>query len=484
MECPSVGFKPHISRFLILAALALPLAVGRASGTVEEPRNSQEQAENTLVRLNITTESRGASESIEINGKRISNYRPTIIQVFPSTGVVLDEKGHVLTFLGYSWVDMGSNNPRVEILTSEGQRYKGKLIGIDQKLGVAVVASQEGKLKKTPICLKCEIRDGATVVTPVVEGSGFAQFEEARIVSVASLSDAEQRDGWMLTVNRPLPGVGEPILNTDHQVLGFVAGQRPSSDDPMGARSIVYPMSRLLSLAEKIIHVGGDILTGWLGIYLEDYHSAFGNGVLVTQVEDNSPAQKAGLAPEDILLKWNGKQIKNERQFIRLVEDSKIGSKIALEVLRGGRAINLSTLIEARKPSETSGKLALSFPNFVTIPGREGVADSGTDQPRPRVGIETVQLTPELADFLHIPGQSGLLVLKVDQRTAANQAGVLVGDVILAVDGERILDPQIFSSHIQSRGWGGRLMLKLLRKGAERTTIIHLPKFPSEPKRK
>ncbi len=483
MECPSVGFKPHISSFLILAALALPLASVRASGTEEEPKGSQEQAENTLVRLNITTESRGASESIEINGKRISNYRPTIIQVFPSTGVVIDEKGHVLTFLGYSWVDMGSRNPRVDILTNEGQKYPGKLIGIDQKLGVAVVASMKGKLRRTPVCLKCEIRDGATVVTPVIEGSGFAQFEEARIVSVASLSDTEQRDGWMLTVNRPFPGVGEPILNTDHQVLGFVAGQRPSSDDPMGARSIVYPMSRLLSLAEKIIHVGGDILTGWLGIYPEDYHTAFGNGVLVTQVEDNSPAQKAGLAPEDILLKWNGRQIRSARQFVQLVEDSKIGSKIALEVLRGSKAVNLSTVIEARKPSETFGNFVLNFSNSVTIPGQEAVPDSGAVQPRPRVGIETVQLTPELADFLHIPGQTGLLVLKVNQHTAANQAGVLVGDVILAVDGERILDPRIFSSHIQSRGWGGRLMLKLLRKGAERTLVIHLPKFPSEPKR-
>ncbi|HYK88929.1 MAG TPA: PDZ domain-containing protein [Acidobacteriota bacterium] len=469
----SVGNRFHKSLPLLLAALASLYATGSAMPPDEDQKASKEQVDVALVRLVITTETRGASESIEINGKRIPDYHPTIIQVFPSTGIVMDDQGHVLTLLGYRWVDMGSNKPRVDILTNEGQKYKGKLIGIDQSLGVAVVKPLEGKLKPTPLCLRCEIRDGTTVMTPVVEGAGFPQFEEAQIQSVGTPAGAAESGGWVVTVNRPLPGVGEPILNTNHHVLGFIASQRPSNDDPMGMRTIVYPMSQLLSLAEKIIHVGGDICTGWLGINIDP--TPLPDGILVTQILEDGPAQRAGLAPRDIIQKWNGSNIQDARQLIQLVQNTEIGSKVSLQVFRQGKTLTITPLIQARKQSESPGRFVFNFPGVVSVPGQEGAIDL----PRPRVGIETVQLTRQLADFLQMPGQSGLLVLKVDQRAAAHQAGVMVGDVILAVDGEHISDPQVFSSHIQSRGWGGRLILKLLRKGVERTLTIHLPKLPS-----
>jgi serine protease Do len=471
MLCSKLGHKTYRSRFLTLGAL-LALSVCSAVAGEEEQKGSKEQAEFTLVRLNITTESRGSSESVEINGKRIADYRPTIIQVFPSSGVVIDEQGHVLTFLGYRWVDIQSPSPRIDIFTSEGQKYKGKLIGIDQSMGVAVVLALEGKLKKTPICVRCEIRDGTTVVTPIVEGGVFQQFKTAQILSVGPLTNAAEQGSLVVTVNQALPGVGEPILNTDHHVLGFVASQKPSSDDPMGVRSVVYLMSQLLNSAEKIIQTGGDIRTGWLGVYLAGDRLPSRKGVMITQIEEDSPAQRAGLIPQDILVKCNGKEILDARQFIQLVQNTSIGSRISLEVLRQGKPFELSTLIEARKPSEAPGKFVFNFPGTISIPGQGGV-------PLPRIGIETTPLTPELADALHMPGQTGLLVLKVSESLAASQAGVLDGDVIVSADGEKISDPQSFASHIRLRGWGGRLVLKLLRKGVERTAIIHLPKSSS-----
>jgi S1-C subfamily serine protease len=437
MLCSKLGHKTYRSRFLTLAAL-LALSVCSAVAGEEEQKGSKEQAEFTLVRLNITTESRGSSESVEINGKRIADYHPTIIQVFPSSGVVMDEQGHVLTFLGYRWVDIQSPSPRIDIFTSEGQKYKGKLIGIDQSMGVAVVLALEGKLKKTPICVRCEIRDGTTVVTPIVEGGVFQQFKTAQILSVGPLTNAAEQGSLVVTVNQALTGVGEPILNTDHHVLGFVASQKPSSDDPMGVRSVVYLMSQLLNSAEKIIQAGGDIRTGWLGVYLADNRLPSGKGVMIKQIEENTS----------------------------------IGSRISLEVLRQGKPLALSALIEARKPNEAPGKFLFNFPGTISIPGQGGV-------PLPRIGIETTPLTPELADALHMPGQTGLLVLKVSENLAASQAGVLDGDVIVSADGEKISDPQSFASHIRLRGWGGRLVLKLLRKGVERTVSIRLPKSSS-----
>ena len=116
-----------------------------------------------LVRVTIFksfTDTRGAGQTVELNGRTIPNYHPTIIQVFPSLGVVIDDKNDVVTFLGYGWVDLYGGNLRVEIVPgSEGPKLRGKLIGIDQSTGVAVVRPLEGKLRKSALCVGCEIRD-------------------------------------------------------------------------------------------------------------------------------------------------------------------------------------------------------------------------------------------------------------------------------------------------------------------------------------
>jgi len=114
----------------------------------------------TLVRVNFTTEIHGGNDAVTIKGKKTADYQPTIIQVFPSTGVVFDERGHIITFLGYRWVDMQGPAPQIEIIDSKGEKHAGQLIGIDQNIGVAVVKSEGGRLRKTPICEGCEIKDG------------------------------------------------------------------------------------------------------------------------------------------------------------------------------------------------------------------------------------------------------------------------------------------------------------------------------------
>ncbi len=479
MACPT-----RSSRFLTFTVIIVLAASGAASSQ-EAQKTTKEQAEINWVRVNITTERRGTSDSVEIDGKRIPNYSPTIIQVFPSTGIVMDEKGNILTFLGYRWVEVQSPNPRIEVFTGEGQKYQGKLVGIDQSIGVAVVRAQEAKLKKTPVCQHCEILDGATIMTPVVDGVEFQEFKTAQILSIGSLANASQQQGSLVvTINQPLPGVGEPIFNTDHRVLGFIASQKPSREDPAGVSTVVYPISQLLNSAQKILKVEGDVQTGWLGVYVTGMRSPLGKGVEIREIEEDSPAQRAGLIPKDILLKWNGKEILDAGQFIQIVQNTSIGSRVKLDLLRENKPLSLSALIEARKTAEGPGKVFFNFPGSISLPAQNETPGLNADVSIPRIGIETVELTPQFADFLAMPGQTGLLVVNVNDGTSAGRAGLMVGDVITSVDGEKILNPSVFASHIRSRGWGGRLALRLIRKGIERRAVIFLPHAPSSPKQK
>lgn len=470
------GFFGRRAQLLVLSLLFCPLAnPGAAQERLQ--RNPARRDELTLVKVNITTETLGAGETVEINGRRISGYRPRIIHVFPSSGVVMDDNGHVLTFLGYRYVDLHRTAPRVDIITYKGEQFKGKLVGVDQETGVAVVRSTDGMPGKTLICRGCEIRGGDTVVAPVFEPEGDSQFFRAQILSVGEGGEASSSGFWMISMNRRLPGIGEPLLDTEHRVLGFVASQMPSPEDPMGMRTVAYPIAELMASAEKIIRAGGDIHNGWLGIYPDDAAEPFSPGVRVKDIVGGSPAQKAGLRQRDLIVKWNGEEVRDVAHFIHMVQESPVGAKASMNILRNGKPISLQALIQTRNVPESPGRFVFSFPNLVRMTDAgEGIDLAAEMEESLWAGIETAPLTQQLADFLQIPWQSGVIVLNVDSSMPFSRAGVQAGDIILTVNGQKVDSPQTFFSHLRLHSRNAQqVILKMLRRGAERVTTIQLP---------
>ncbi len=473
MTCNRDAAKSRLERILApVLSVLLMAAPAAAQETRRAPR--QEGPDIGLVRINFIAESKAAGHTFELNGRRIPDYRPTIVQVFPSTGVVLDEKGHVLTFLGYRWVDIHASRPVIEILTPEGHKFPAKLLGIDQSVGVAVVLGEGAKLRKTPLCERCEVRDGGTVVAPVLEEPGFARFRDARVVSVDTGGDPTRRDGWVISFNRRLHGLGEPLLNLDRQVLGFIADQKPSPADPGGVQTVVYPITQLLASARKILQAGGDVRTGWLGVYIEDFGQSGMKGIAIRRVQDESPARKAGLRAEDILVRFNGRQVEDSRQFIQMVQDTPIGTKVAVEVLRQGKPLVLTSTVEIRPPEPGPEQVVIGFPGSISLRPARPVPEAA------RFGIETVSMTPQLAGFLRVPAQSGLLVSSVEADRIFGRAGLKAGDILLQVDGVSFSDSTEFMNHIQSRGREGRLDLQVFRNGVQHSIRVNLsPENPS-----
>lgn len=406
---------------LFLMSAALAFLPGFSPGQEPDAPRDRSDGAGTLVRVTIFTESLGGPGSFVLGGRPLSDYRPKIYRFFPGTGIVLDEKGHVLSYLGYRWLDLQGKSPRVEIVTLDGERHPGKMVGIDQSLGVAVVQAQGGRLLKTPVCVRCEIRPDDVVVFPVFPGMGPATFENARILTVAA--GGESGGGaWQVNLSRPLQGFGEPLLNRDHHVLGFVA-----------ENDLFYPISQLMTSADRILRAGGDIRTGWLGVFvdLEDAQGAAGDAarVRVSKVEEGSPAFKAGLQPGDILRKWNGKELGDAWAFIRSVQETAVGSRATVEVVRQGRTITLPVTIEARKAQPSPERFVFSIPGMA---GSE-VAETNPEARAKRAaaaGIDTVALTPKLADSLRLAVARGLLVVNIDLWQDDDKAVLQVGDVI------------------------------------------------------
>ena len=466
------SFVMPASRLLLLSTLFCTLS-GGVSGAQSAASEGEKSASSRLVRVRITSEGPPSAEAIVINGRQLEGYQPRIIQAFPSTGVVMDNKGNVLTYVGYRWVDIPSRDPSVEIVTEQGQAYAGRLIGIDESAGVAVVNSTGGRLERTPVCTDCRVRDGSVLLAPIYDGEGLPRYQTVEILSYLPEPELPGRREWEVRAVRP-PEIGEPLLDSEHRVLGFVTGRRPLMNGAAGFKAVISPISQMLGSAEKILRAGGDIRTGWLGIFMGDSPPGSPGSIVVRRIEQGSPAQWAGLAPGDTLLKWNGRQIKDARKFVQAIQETEIGSKVALEVLRQGRQMTLYPVIESRRYGEAMRRFVFSYMDVITLQ-TAGMDQGLAPPPGSWGGMTAIPLNKMVADGLQIPSQSGLLILNVEPLTPFGQAGLMGGDVILAVDNARVSDLKDLYSHAQARTRDGRMVLRLFRRGSERNVTVQLP---------
>lgn len=193
---------------------------------------------------------------------------------------------------------------------------------------------------------------------------------------------------------------------------------------------MVYPRSQSF-LGVAVVEVNAERAKA-LG--LKDEH-----GVEITRVEDDSPAAKSGLKAQDIVLEYQGQRVEGTDQFIRLVRETPAGRQVKMLVQRGGQSMSLSATIEAKKMRSLSmGDMHIALPQIPEI--RVG------DIPRPvlnwrggLLGVEAEELNSQMAEFFGV--KEGVLIRSVSKGSAAEQAGMRAGDVIVKVDGKAVTSP-------------------------------------------
>ena len=189
----------------------------------------------------------------------------------------------------------------------------------------------------------------------------------------------------------------------------------------------------------------------WLGVVLTDIDSAKAkelklgseNGVLVKDVRENSPAAKAGVMKNDVIVEFAGEKVRSAAQLSRLVRETPVGRIVPLVVNRAGKTLTLNAQIE----TSHMGPMAM-------VEGGEPLRDFTIPvPPQPpemghnfnvfiargaRLGISGDDLTSQLAEFFGVKQGKGVLVREVTAGTPAEKAGLKAGDVIVAVDGNEV----------------------------------------------
>jgi len=429
-----------------------------------------------LVRVNVAFEIRSAGEVLEFRKRLLDDYNPVFIQNFSTTGIVLDRRDQVMAFLGVGKYFIPDHDTRYQIVTSKGLQYTGKLVGIDRGNGTAVIRVPDEKLRTTPICPGCDIQNGTIVIAPVKEGPTGVRYQEARIIAAEMNRDAQGQSAWKIRMNRPFLEERYPIFTRNRQLLGFIE----KDDDPKSVRNVLHPISELLSSVEQIVKKDGDIRNGYLGIVPDDYRDGPVSGVIIKSVTAGSPAQKAGLAVSDIVLQYDGRDVRNAPHFVDLVQETPVGSDVEISILRRGVPTTLDARIQPRKLGDPMDFMLKNIQNTINSELADIFLPQGKQPPvMHAIGFNAVVLTPAFADALQIRRQSGLLVYGLMQKTPAGMAGIRNGDVIVSVDEKPFSDTAEFFSYLQSLHSGSNVTMKVDRDGVERVVSIRLP----EPKK-
>lgn len=241
----------------------------------------------------------------------------------------------------------------------------------------------------------------------------------------------------------------------------------------------------------------------FLGVHAEDINkenmSRYGmrdaRGVGVTQVVKDSPAEKAGLRKDDVIVKFEGDSVTSVRKLTRLVSEVAPDQTVRLGISRGGSEQDVAVTIAKRNESMMGNwqgferlkgldklegldrlkELERDMPPGANVwkwegrPGKDGMIFAFGNHRR--IGVSTTQLTKQLADYFGVADGQGVLVTGVMDDSPAAKAGLKAGDVITAIDGEKVEGAGDLSQGINKKK-DGDVTLTVIRNKNQRTITV------------
>lgn len=217
--------------------------------------------------------------------------------------------------------------------------------------------------------------------------------------------------------------------------------------------------------------VGGDAR---IGVEIRDADAKDSNGgVVVDEVEDDSPAAKAGLKRGDTIVEFDGEHVRSVAQFRRLVQETAAGRTVRAVAVRDGNRVTLSLtpergrgmfdgeiarLVRPATPTPPAPPAPLARPYLQpSLPGFDAFTLRSNER---RLGILTESLTDQLSEYFGVKG--GVLVRGVTDGSAAAKAGVKAGDIIVSVNGHHVDDPSDITEELR-RATGDDFTLDVVR---------------------
>ncbi|HYB77027.1 MAG TPA: Do family serine endopeptidase [Candidatus Bathyarchaeia archaeon] len=378
------------------------------------------------------------------------------------SGVVISPDGYIVT---NNHVVDGAVDIRVS--TSNRRVLKAKLVGRDPLTDLAVLKVDATDLASVPWGDSREVRPGQTVLA-FGNPYGFRFTVTRGIVSAVNRPNPDASDrrkpGEFIQTDAAInPGnSGGALVDARGELIG-INTFLVSPSGTFSGMGFAIPSQIAKPIVATLIRYG-KIEHGRIGVSVVDvtpenakfFDESNAVGAVVSQVEADSPGAKAGLQVGDVITSVDGQKVNDAGELQVTVGQKAPGTKVALEVLRNGKSMNFTVTLEAL--GERSGESG----------------SDGEGHGKMRWGLGLSDLTPDMRDQLQAPRDlHGAVIERVQSGSAADNAGLQQGDIILEVNRQRVQSAADVQQALSSVPQGQDALLLVWSNGGNTFRVLH-----------
>jgi serine protease Do len=356
------------------------------------------------------------------------------------SGVIVSTDGYILT---NNHVVTGAD--KLKVVMTDGRELAATVVGTDERTDVAVIKVNARDLPAVTFAesSNIEVGDrvlaignpfglGQTVTTGIVSAKDrqigiLNRYDRRTDQATAGYEDFIQTDAAINPGNS-----GGALVDMQGRLIGINTAILSGSGGSQGA-GFAVPADLARRVMNSLVSEGR-VVRGFLGVTPKDltpalsdyYKTKESRGAIVVAVEEGSPAEKAGLRNDDVIVNLNGKAVTDSQRLRLLIADSAPGDEVKLGIVRDGKEQTLAAMV---------GELDAGGGRGVTNPRRNlGSTQPATPESRLE-GVYVADLTNRFRNEFDIPTKiRGAVVTEVDPNSAAADAGLAAGDVILEID--------------------------------------------------
>jgi serine protease Do len=369
------------------------------------------------------------------------------------SGFIIDRDGSILTNN-----HVVENAQKIVVKLANEQEYEAKIIGRDPKTDIAIIKiDAKTSLNAASLGDSDRLEVGEWVVA-IGNPFGLDSTVTSGIVSAKGRHIGQgPYDNFIQTDASINPGnSGGPLINLRGEVVGINTAIFSRTGGNMGI-GFAIPVNLVKELLPQL-RGKGKVTRGYLGVLIQKVTPEIaeslgmdnGRGALVANVSKDGPADKAGVKVGDVIVEFDGKEIKDSGDLPIIVARTPVDTKSSMKVLRDKKEVILSVRVGELKDEE----VVASAPE------------------KGELGLTVQRLTPQVAESLGLEKTEGVVVSAVEPGSAADEAGIRRGDVIVEVDRKPIRSLDEYKKSIATIR-KGRGVLFLVRRG-ESTLFLAL----------
>ena len=370
------------------------------------------------------------------------------------SGFIISSDGYIVT---NGHVIEDSNDINVNLY--DGSKYKAKMIGIDKKTDLALLkinVNRELKYAKFGDSNQARIGDWAIVIG---NPYGLGGSVSIGIISARGRDIKNgQSDEYIQTdaaINKG--NSGGPLFNSSGEVIGISSVIYSPSGGSVGI-GFATPSSNAIQIISQL-RDQGEVSRGWIGVSVQDLTTDLADslrlekvrGAFVSDVVVNGPADKAGILPTDVIIRFDEQDIDDMKSLPKIVSRTPIGKNVKVLVWRHGKAKNLNLMIEKAQDDEAKIEAKKLEPKLI----------------EKKLSLKTLQILGlSLSEVPNNKNNDPAIVINdVTPKSEAYDKGIMIGDTVLSVNQNNVNSVDYFRELVKDSYQKNKKVFLFLKRG-------------------